>query len=424
MTGTRPGYRELARNRDFTILWTGQTISDLGSQVSMFVFPLITYALTGSAVWAAVIEAAFLIGLCGSLLPAGVLADRVHRRLIMRAASGGGALLYASLAVAAYVGSLTIPHLAVVALLTGVATGVAGPAEMSALRSVVSREQLPTALSQSQARQHVASLLGGPLGGILYGVARWIPFAFDAVSFAASWVALGRIRTDLSAPLREGPRRKPTQDIAEGIRFILSWPYFRALAVFSASVNLLVNAMFFVAILRMVQDGVDPTAIGLVSTAAGVAGILGALAAPWIIERMPTGLLVVVTAWSFVPFVIPMAFWGHPAVVAGALGFIMLLNPAGNASGSNYRIAHTPAHLQGRAQSAGQFLGMSVMWLAPILGGVLLDRIGGTDAVLVIGALTALAALIPTLTRSIRSVPRPVVWQAELAAREELAVAA
>jgi hypothetical protein len=54
------------------------------------------------------------------------------------------------------------------------------------------------------------------------------------------------------------------------------------------------------------------------------------------------------------------------------------------------------------------------MWLAPILGGVLLEQIGGRNAVLVFGALTALAALIPTLTRTIRSVPRPAVWQAEL----------
>ncbi len=183
--------------------------------------------------------------------------------------------------------------------------------------------------------------------------------------------------------------------------------------------------MFFVAILRIVQDGVVPRPIGLVSTAAGLGGILGALAAPWIIERVPTGGSSWSRAWSFVPLVIPMAFWNNPAVVAGALGFIMLLNPAGNAAAGNYRIAHTPAQLQGRAQSASQFLGMSVIWLAPILGGVLLERIGGRDAVLVIGALTAVAALIPTLTRTIRSVPRPSVWQAELDAREaELLVAA
>ena len=62
-------YRELSRNRDFTILWTGQTISDLGSQVSMFAFPLVTYAATGSALWAAVVDAAFLLGLCGAQPP-------------------------------------------------------------------------------------------------------------------------------------------------------------------------------------------------------------------------------------------------------------------------------------------------------------------------------------------------------------------
>ena len=38
------GYRQLARNHDFTALWVGQTVSELGSRVSMFVFPLIAYA--------------------------------------------------------------------------------------------------------------------------------------------------------------------------------------------------------------------------------------------------------------------------------------------------------------------------------------------------------------------------------------------
>ncbi len=413
------GYRALAKNRDFTILWTGQTISDLGSNVSMFVFPLVTYAISGSALWAAVAEAAFLLGMCGALLPAGVLADRVHRRLLMRTASGAGVLLYASLAVAGALGALTVPHLVVVALLTGVAGGLAAPAEISSIRSVVRPEDLSTALSQSQARQHIASLAGGPLGGVLYGVTRWIPFAFDAVSFAVSWVLLGRLRTDLSAPRREGPPRKPLQDVGEGIRFILAWSYFRATAAYGALANLLVNAMFFVAILRMVQEGVSPAVIGLVSTAAGLGGILGALAAPWIIERVPTGALVVTAAWVFVPLAVPMALWNQPAVVGAAIFVGLLLNPAGNAASGSYRIAHTPSQLQGRAQSAQQFLAMSVIWVAPLLGGALLASIGGSAAIAVIGGLVALTALIPTLTRSVRSVPRPAVWQAELAAQEE-----
>ena len=413
------GYRELSRNRDFTILWTGQTVSDLGSNVSMFVFPLVAYALSGSALWAAVAEAAFLLGMCGALLPAGVLADRVDRRLLMRTASGAGVVLYASLAAAGALGVLTVPHLAVVALLTGIASGIAAPAEISAIRSVVSPDELSTALSQSQARQHIAALVGGPLGGLLYAITRWLPFAFDAVSFAVYWIVLGRLRTDLAAPHREGPPRKPHHDVVEGIRFILGWPYFRATAAYGALANLLVNAMFFVAIIRMVQDGVSPAVIGLVSTAAGLGGILGALAAPWIIERMPTGTLVVTAAWIFVPLAVPMALWNQPAVVAAAIFLGLLLNPAGNAGSGTYRIAHTPAHLQGRAQSASQFLSMSVIWVAPLLGGALLASMGGSAAIAVIGGLVALSALIPTLSRSVRSVPRPAVWQAELAEEAE-----
>ncbi len=145
--------------------------------------------------------------MCGALLPAGVLADRIDRRLLMRTASGAGVVLYTSLAVAGALGVLTVPHLAVVALLTGVAGGIAAPAEISAIRSVVRPEELSTALSQSQARQHIATLVGGPLGGILYAVTRWLPFAFDAVSFAVYWLVLGRLRTDLSAPRRPRVRR-------------------------------------------------------------------------------------------------------------------------------------------------------------------------------------------------------------------------
>ena len=51
------GYQNLRRNHDFTVLWVGQTISELGSRISMFVFPLLAYAITGSALWAAAAEA-------------------------------------------------------------------------------------------------------------------------------------------------------------------------------------------------------------------------------------------------------------------------------------------------------------------------------------------------------------------------------
>jgi MFS family permease len=414
-------FRELSRNHDFTVLWVGQTISELGSRVSMFVFPLLAWQLTHSTLAAAAVEALHLLGLCGALLPAGVLADRADRRRLMRLASGSGLVLYGSLVAAGLLGTLTVPHLAVVALLTGVGAGVFSPAETSAVRTVVPNEDLATALSQVQARQHVASLLGGPLGGVLYGAARWLPFAADAVSFAVSWVLLGRIRTDLSPAPADGPRPRAREEIREGLAFTMTRPFFRTLMIWAALVNLTVNAVFFVAILRLIRAGFHPAEIGLVETAAGVAGILGALAAPRLIDRFATGRLTVLIAWSFVPLVVPMVLWNHPAVVAASLAAGLFLNPAGNAGIGAYRVAQTPDRLQGRVASASQFLSMSVMPLAPVVGGALLAALGGPAAIAGLGVLTALAALVVTCSRTIRSVPRPVVWQAELAAREPVA---
>lgn len=403
------GHRALLGNRDFTALWIGQTISELGTRTSLFVFPLLGYALTGSALLAALVEAVHLLGLAAALLPAGVAADRLDRRRIMRGAAATGGLLYASLALAGLYGALTLPHLLVVALLSGAAAGAFAPAEMSAVRAVVPTEALPAALSQQQARLHVAGLLGAPLGGALYGAARWAPFAADAVSFAVSWLLLGRIRTDLR-PARGSTTRAPVRDLATGIRFLLAHPFFRVLTLWAMAANLVVNALFLMAVLRLVEAGFPPLHIALVEVAAGACGIVGAVVAPWLIDRVPTGRLTVLVAWSFVPLLVPMMFWNNPLVVALALSTGLFLNPAGNAGIGSYRIAVTPPELLGRVQSTSQFVSMSTLPLAPLLGGALLTGLGGPAAVGVLALLGAGVALIPTLARSVRSVPRPVEW--------------
>jgi MFS family permease len=403
-----PGYRDLARNRDFTVLWVGQTISEVGSAVSMFAFPLLAYALSRSAGVTALVEAVYLIGMTATLLPAGVVADRYDRRLVMRWASAVGALAYGSLAAAGVLGALTVPHVTLVALVTGITSGLFGPAEMSAVRSVVASEDLPTALSQNQARQHVASLVGAPVGGVLYSALRWLPFLVDAVSFVVAWVLLGRLRADL-AP-EPGPPARPVDQVREGVRFIRHSAYYRVLLVWASLVNLTVNAVFFVAILRLIQAHTPPAQIGMVSTMAGLGGILGAVVAPRIIDRVPTGLLTVISAWVFVPLMVPVALWNTPLVVGAALFVGLLLNPAGNAASSSYGMTLIPAGLQGRVSSASRFCSMSLMFLAPLIGASLLTALGGTRAVLALGLITGVVALIPTLSRPIRSVPRPAQW--------------
>jgi predicted MFS family arabinose efflux permease len=328
----------------------------------------------------------------------------------MVGAGAAGALLYGSLALAGILGALTVPHLAVVALLTGVAQGVFQPAELAAVRTVVPAEQLPTAFSQNQARQSVATLLGGPLGGTLYALTAWVPFAADAVSYAVSVLTVSRIRTDLRPQPREGAPTRPVEQVKEGYRFIRHQPFFRTLMVWAMINNLVLNACFFVVTMRLIREGVAPGRIGLISTFAGLGGILGAIAAPYVIERLRTGTLTVVIGWMCVLPVVPLIWWSTTVAACASVFALMLLNPAGNAGIGAYRAAMTPDDLQGRVGSALSFVVMGAMPLAPVLGGLLLGAYGGTVAVAALVAAASLAALIPTLSRSMRAVPRPAEW--------------
>jgi predicted MFS family arabinose efflux permease len=305
---------------------------------------------------------------------------------------------------------LTVPHLAAVALLTGVAQGVFQPAQLAAIRTVVTTDELATAYSQNQARQHVASLLGGPIGGALYAVRAWAPFAVDAISYCVSCLTLSRIRTDLRPAPREGAPTRPMQQVKEGYRFIRHQPFFRTLMVWATLNNLVLNACFFVVMMRLVREGVQPAQIGLVSTAAGVGGILGALAAPSIIDRMRTGTLTVVVGWMCVVPLLPLMWWSTAWAACASVFAILLVNPAGNAGIGAYRAAMTPDDLQGRVGSALTFVSMGCMPLAPVLGGLLLGAFGGQAAIAAMVAASVLTALIPTFSRSMNSVPRPSEW--------------
>ena len=78
------GFRDLRHNHDFTVLWIGQTVSELGTQVSMFVVP--AGDLRGHRVGlpGRVAGGLDLLGMALALLPGGLLADRVHRGRLMR----------------------------------------------------------------------------------------------------------------------------------------------------------------------------------------------------------------------------------------------------------------------------------------------------------------------------------------------------
>src|SRR5918996_5177477 len=98
----------LWKNRDYMLLWSGQTISIIGTHVSQIAFPLLVLALTHSPAQAGFVAAARSLPYLLFTLLAGALVDRWNRKVTMILCSAVSALALGSVVVAAALGTLTI----------------------------------------------------------------------------------------------------------------------------------------------------------------------------------------------------------------------------------------------------------------------------------------------------------------------------
>src|SRR5207237_2796818 len=162
----------------------------MGSEATAIAYPLLALALTHSPARAGLVSFARLAPAAVLQLPAGVAADRVDRRRMMAAADLVRAATIGVLAVSIGLGDASFSFLTVAALVEGSATVAFVAASTGALRSVVPAPQLPDAVGAVTARIAIVNLGGPPLGGFLFGIARSLPFAVDACSYAASLTSL------------------------------------------------------------------------------------------------------------------------------------------------------------------------------------------------------------------------------------------
>ncbi|HEU5265422.1 MAG TPA: MFS transporter [Jatrophihabitans sp.] len=408
MTGA-PTTTGLTGNRDFAILWLGDMASELGSAMSMLVFPLLGYALTHSTTQAAVATTAFFAAGTIMRLPAGALVDRWSRRRVLLISNLASAGVFGVLALLVATGVASIALLVVAGVLAGVIETFFSPAASASLRAVVAPEDLAQAYTRMQARHHVASLIGPPLGGALFVVAASLPFAADAVSFAAFAVAVLFLRAPLPAPATTGPRRLRA-DLLDGLRFLWSQRAARAAMLWGGILNFAMGYVLISITLRLVRAGVHPAAIGAIDAIAAGAGIVGAAVASRHAQRLPTGAMAMITGLVLAAVVVPMAWTTEVPVIGGLLAIGTFLLPANNAGIGAYLSFVTPDAMQGRLNSAAGFVSSGLTPLAPVVAGALLATIGGTAGTLVGAALVACSVVPLVLEPSVRRLGRPADW--------------
>jgi predicted MFS family arabinose efflux permease len=399
----------LTGNRDFAVLWLGDTASELGSAMSMLVFPLLGYALSHSTTQAALATTAFFAAGTIMRLPAGALVDRWSRRRVLLISNLASAGVLGALALLVATGRASIALLVAAGVLAGVVETFFSPAASASLRAVVAPKDLAQAYTRMQARHHVASLIGPPLGGALFAVAASLPFTLDAVSFAAFAVAVLFLRAPLPAPAPAGPRRLRAE-VLEGLRFLWSQRAARAVMLWGGILNFAMGYVLILVTLRLVRAGVHPAAIGAVDAIAAAAGIVGAAAASRHAQRLPTGATTMITGLVLAAAVVPMAWTTDVRLIGALLAIGTFLLPANNAGIGAYLSFVTPEELQGRMNSAAGFVSGGLTPLAPVVAGALLAAIGGTPSTLVGAALVACSIVPLVLEPSVRRLGRPTEW--------------
>lgn len=397
----------LWRNRDFTLLWAGDTLSQFGSQATTIAMPLLVLFLTGSAADAGLVGFARGLGYPLSALPGGALADRVDRRRLMIACALVRALAMASVAIAIALGRPPLAQLILVALADAALSTVALIAERGLLPEVVEPGALPDAVAANEARIAVAVIGGPPLGGALYGLARGLPFAADAISFLAVALAALGIRARPPLPARD-LGQSPAAAIREGLVWLWSVPFLRDGSMLYAAANLTLLAAELLGVLIARHHGASSAAIGVAFAIVGAGGVLSTLIAGWLRRRLTPRWAVLSEVW-FAVICVPALLMCRSALAVGVVLGIQFLPIALSSSVVvGGRLALTPSHLRGRVQASAAFISGGVAWAGPLAIGLLFQDAGETSAVLALFGWTAFVAVGGTLSRGFRQAPAAI----------------
>ncbi|MGA8114434.1 MAG: MFS transporter [Actinocatenispora sp.] len=388
----------LRGNTDFSLFWWGQALSALGSRISDICLPLLVLHVSHSALLAGAIATVRLVVLNVARLPGGVLADRWRRRTVLVRVDLVKALLWVTPAVLLVAGATQVWPLLVVAGLDGLVSSVYNPSLGAALRRLVRPDEITAAVSLNESRSYAAGLIGPAVGGALFALTPWLPFALDAVTFLLCAVLAARIGRELGGHETAGGM---LAGIRTGIAFIARQPFLRVLTVWSSLLNFATGATFFGLIPLLRTGGAPAQLVGAVSGVVSVGALFGALAAPRIVARRPYPALVACGVAAAV-LVAAVAVLPHVAVVVAGLTLLSTVGPVLVVvlTAQEYRIV--PDELMGRVQSAMTLVGSLLYPFGFLTMGWLLQRSGAGLAYGVMAGVLAVCAVL-CLTPAVRA---------------------
>ena len=398
----------LWRHGDFLKLWTGETISQFGTQISQLAIPLTAIlVLDASAFEVASLGTVYFLPFLLFTLPAGVWIDRLRRRPILIVSDLGRAAVLASIPIAYFADALTLGQLYVAAFVAGSLTVTFDVSYQSYLPSLVRRDQLVSGNSALEVSRNAAQIAGPGVGGLLVGLLT-APYAvlIDAVSFLASALSLAWIHAREPEP---EPVEHPSmrRELAEGFRYLIGHRYWRPISITTASSNFfwtLATSIILVYAVRTLD--MSAALIGLVFTLGGIGGLVAAFTAKPVAARIGVGPAIVLSAILFGPalVLVPLAPKSFPVpvlvaafIIAGA-GAVLY-----NITAISLMQTLVPERLLGRLNATRRFIVWGTIPLGGLAGGAIASWFG-LSAALWIGSIGACLCFLPVALSPIRHI--------------------
>lgn len=382
----------------FHKLFGATLVSAIGTGMHAAALPLLVLQSTSSPMALSFVVMAAEIPWVLLSLHAGVVVDRLDRRRVMIWADLGRFAVLVALAVLILTAQVNLVRLVLAAFLLGVGQVFFDIAAQSAVPDFVSRD--PRSLATANGRIIAADssgedFVGPPLGSVLFGVWNILPFAGNALSFAASGLLIFSIRADAKpAETSEARRRSMRSEIVEGVRWLFGNRTLRALAAVSCLSNIAVTAQFaMLALLAKEVLELPDFGFGLLLTATAVGATLGGLAAAAASRRFGPGTVMIVGKAGVGGAVLVLGLVANAWVAAAMMMVTGALMTAEKVVVSTLRQQIVPDELLGRVLSASRLVVMIGGPVGAALGGVLASVFAVQVSYVVSGVFLILVAL-------------------------------
>jgi MFS family permease len=317
--------QSLWRHTDFMKLWTGQTISQLGSVVTRTAVPLVALLVLGAGPYEMallVVAASLAILLVGFF--AGAWVDRLRRRPLLIWSDVIRAIVLLSVPVAYVLNALRIEQLYLVVFVEGCLGAVFDAAYPAYVPSLIGTERVVEGNSKLATSSSLAEIGGPGLGG---GLVQLIgaPFAIlvDAISFAFSAASVILIRKPEPARPARTAETAIRHEIAEGLQLVRRHPVLVPLTLRSVIAHVAGSFYGVLYTLYLIDDlHLSPLLLGIVVSAGGVGSLVGSLFASRVIGRVGLGPALIWTATGSAVLGVLTPLAGGPVLVATLMVFI------------------------------------------------------------------------------------------------------